>query len=329
MGATMQNGVAVPSMDLGGPAQWLTVSGGQPVISNSAPAAPTPINTTAPSGGGAAAGPTPAQQAAAAAQAQAHTDFMNNNTNQHNLIGTGIETAGKTYGGSILDYLDTLKQQQNTINNENVQNELSKRSGMAGVLQMVQHGLQSGGVTLDNNNASNSSAPDALARAYSQLGREQASNVGTQYVAGQAKINTDQGNLNVANTAELRHADLDKSTAINNIVSDASQRLSQLNTMAMYASIPDRVNIDNEIQQIRQQALDKLSSYDQSLSSGISANAPTSLEQNQTSAANLATAGIAPENAFHYTSQAPAQFQNTGPIPSQLPIFTTPKKQTA
>lgn len=278
---------------------------------------------------GSSAGTLPA--ALTPAQVQAQQDFSSGQTNANSLINSGISGAAGTYQGSILDYLSGLKQQQNTINSERVQDQLAKNVGTQGVLDMVSHGIQSGGVTLDNDNAASSSAGDALARAYADIGRRQLSSVGNQFAQSELKPTTDQTNLDQANTDEVRHSQLDKTTTINNIVNDATQKLTALNQMALYASIPDRINIDQQIQSIKQQAMDSLSAYDQQLSSGISGITPEGGSDVLSQAANLQNAGTAPTNAFQTNTNVPTQFQNTGPFPSDLPLFTIPsgKKQTA
>lgn len=279
--------------------------------------------STGGSGGGSSA---PAVPALTAAQIQAKTDFATGQGTANGLINSNISGQAGGYQNSILDYLSGLKQQQNTINGESTQNELAREQGHQGVLDMVGNGIKSGGVVLANDNAGSSSAGDALARAYATLGRQQESSVGNQFVQGQNKITTEQTNLDQANSDEVRHASQSKVDTINSIVNDATTKLSSLNQLAMYASIPDRVDIDAQIAEIKQQAMDALSVYDQSLTQGIASNAPASADQTRAQASQLLTAGVAPQNEFSYTADVPAQLQNTGPFASPLPIFTAPKK---
>lgn len=296
-------------------------------------AAPSPTPTSAPAGNSTTGGGyyyDPAAAAAAAAQAQAQSDYNSSKDATFGSINDAINSGASGYNSSILDYLDSLKSSQGAINNKAVQNELSRSTGTAGVLDMVGHGIRSGGVTLANDNASNSSAADALAKAYGDIGRRQLSGVGNQYELGKSDIAQSQTALDQANSTELRHASENKTNIINSIVSQATDKLSALNAAAASASLPDRLDIESQKSQIQQQALSALQQYDQALSSGISGNAPTSVEANRATAAGLASAGTAPDDAFNYTTDVPANLQSTGPFASELPIFTLPsKKQTA
>lgn len=239
-----------------------------------------------------------------------------------NLIGG----AANSYKGSILDYLDARQGSQNNINSESVQNELARMQGMQGINDFVGNGIKSGGVVLANDNAGSSSAGEALARAYGMLGRQQASSVGNQAAQGQSKIDSEQATLQAGDATQLRHAN-DKTGTITDIVSKATAALDDLNTKAATASIPDRVNIDQHISQIKQQAMAALSAYDQTLTQGIASQAPQGADATRAKASALLTAGTAPENSFNYTTDVPAQLQGSGQFASSLPIFVAPNKR--
>lgn len=247
-----------------------------------------------------------------------------------NSITDAIGTSGNKYNSSILDYLDSRRQQQNTIDSNSTQNLLAKLSGMQSIMDMVGNGVQSSGVLLANKNAGSSSGGDAIARAYGTLGRQQASTVGNQFAQGQDKINTDQTNLGIADAIQTRHSQEDKTNTINDIVNSARTQLAALNQNAVYASLPDQINIEAKIAEIKQQALEALSKYDSVLSGGIAGQSPMSSDTVRANATRLLTSGVAPESEFNYTSEFPAQFQGTGQFASSLPIFISPssRKQT-
>lgn len=271
----------------------------------------------------------PTAAAAAAAKATAQNDF---NSARDQLLSSTTGAIGDTarnYGQGILDYLSSAKTQQDRINNQSQQNELSKLTGTQGVLDMVGHGIKSGGVVLANKNAGTSSATDAIAQAYADIGRRQLSGVGNQYEMGKNGIAQSQTELDRVNADQIRKSGNDKTNAINAIVNSAADKISTLNAQAASAALPDRLDIESQKEQIRQQAMAALQQYDQQLSQGIASNGPSSGEANKAAAAKLAAAGTAPANAFSYSTETPAQFQNTGPFASELPIFTLPKKQTA
>lgn len=240
------------------------------------------------------------------------------------------QAAGDLLNGpnGILSTRASLQSGQNSIDQQNIQSALAKSQGLNGVLNMVSHGIQSGGVTLANDNASNSSAAEALARAYGIQGRDAASQVGNQYAQDQSKVAAAQANQDLQSQAGVRSLTQQKADAINSIVNNATSQLQYLENIAATASAPDAVNIAAQQQQIRQNALAALSQYDSQIASAT----PTAMSPDQIAAQaqSLATAGTAAAAPYNYTAAGPAQLQNTGPFSSELPIFTAPvpKKTT-
>lgn len=288
----------------------------------------------APSGGtllGASTGPTAAQQQAAATAAANAAKMASFNSQHAGISGSAdaaTTAAANTYHSGILDYLDTLKQGQNNIDQHGTQAELSKRQGSQGVLDMVNDGIRSGGTMLANKNASNSSATEALARAYSTLGQHQMAGVGTQYAQDQSKIDTEQTNLNVGVAQQGRHNEENKTAVVNGIVADAANRLQFLDAAIAGASLPDRINIEQEKQAIQQKAMAMLQQYDPAFQQGVAGINPTDTLTRQGAAADLATAGTKATNPYQLTSQAPAVFSDGGqPAGASLPIFTLNRKQ--
>src|SRR6266536_776675 len=238
-------------------------------------------------------------------------------------IGDAVGNAGSQYKSSILDYLDSLRAGQRSIDSQAVQNELAKTQGTKNILGMVGRGIRSGGVQLANRNAGDSSASQALADAYGTLGREQLSNVGNQYAQGQNAINEQQMGFADQQAQGLRHLDESKTNVINNIVSSARTQLANLDASIAGMALPDRINVEAEKEKIRQQAVNALQQYDSQLSQGVAGIGPSSQEARAGQANQLALAGTAPTNAFNFSAEAPAQFQN-GPFPSSLPLFLAP-----
>jgi hypothetical protein len=297
------------------PTQGLSTNSGNSTVGNNI----TPTNT-------ASSGSTGSTQTAA--QVAAQNNFNNEQSATMNTIQGGISTGAGDYNQSILDYFNGaggVNSQQNTINADAVQNELAKDQGIQGVTDMVNNGIQGGGVVLDNDNAGTSSAADALARAYGVQGRQAESQVGNQYAQGQNTIANDQNNLNTAvgNFTGV-DAPTKKADIINNIVSSANQSLTYLEAISASADLPTQINIAQQVAQVKAQATAALGAYDSELATQTAANAPTSQSANQAKAQGLLTAGVAPAQEFNYTSTAPATLQNTGPAASSLPIYIAP-----
>src|SRR5205085_1525532 len=94
-------------------------------------------------------------------------------TQKSNILNTAGEAIGQSSANtrsSVLDFLDSYRSGQNKINTAASRNELAKMQGVSSVNGMVGRGIRSGGVTLANKNASDSSASGAIARAYGDIG---------------------------------------------------------------------------------------------------------------------------------------------------------------
>ena len=247
------------------------------------------------------------------------------NLQKGNIFSSALDAAGSAGLGiknSILDYVDSLRSGQNKINEAGIQNEMAKKQGTAGVLDMVGRGIKSGGVMLANKNAGDSSAAGALANAYGEMGRKQLSNVGNQYELQNRNIGLQQTDLDTQRAAGARKIGDSKTQVINNIVLDARNQLAALDTAGLNASLPERIQIEQEKQNIKDQVSGQLQQYDQMLAEQSAGVKSTSTEQRRGEAARLAALGQAPTGSFQYTSEAPAQWAGTGPFASELPIYT-------
>lgn len=248
------------------------------------------------------------------------------NTQKQGIFDTAneaVDSSGRSLNSSILDFLGSYKQGQNTINEKAITADQAKITGGRDILSMVGRGIRSAGVNLANKNASDSSATEGVARAYGDVGQREMNKVGGQYADAQRGIATDQQNL--ADSAALfnRKYEDNKVGAVEGIVSSARNSLAALDAAIADASLPQRIQIEQEKERIRGDALGKLSQYDQVLSSGIGGVKALTQEDRLAQANQRSIEGInLGSNAFQYDTQAPAQFQNTGPYASNLPLFT-------
>lgn len=275
----------------------------------------------------AAAAQEQARQQAAAVEAQrianARAGFDAQRQGIYGSIRSAGAQAGDDYKQGILGLLDQLRAGQTAIDRQSVQNELARKQGTQGVLGMVGRGIQSAGVMLNNKNASDSSASGAIARAYGQLGQRQLSDVGNQYAQGENALQQSQADLALQQAAGQRQFGADKARVVNNIVAQAENSLSALNAqMINTPGITDRIQLEQEKERIRSETMQALAQYDDTYNQGVAGIKPISQDNRRSEALRLASAGQAPENAFDFTEQAPAQFAGTGPFASDLPIFT-------
>jgi hypothetical protein len=245
---------------------------------------------------------------------------------KENIYGTAEDAAGAaatSRKGSILDFVDMLQTRQRTVDERGVQNELGKKQGYNSILDMVSRGLRSGGTMLAGKNASDSSATEALAQAYGNIGqRRLTSDVLNPYAQEGRQIGMAQEDLERQQATGIRKFDEDKSRVVNTIVADARNSLAQLDAAMTDASLPEQINIESEKNRIKQQVLQELVRFDEML--GQAKVAPTSLEERQRTASELALAGTSPSNPFDVTTSTNLGFQGT-PAGSSLPLFTLPR----
>jgi hypothetical protein len=245
---------------------------------------------------------------------------------KNNIFGSALDAARASGGelrGSILDFVDSLRSGQQQIDQAGVNNELARRQGQQGVMGMVGRGIQSGGIQLANKNAVDSSAAEGIARAYGDIGRRQLSSVGQQYELGNRDVESQQANLDQQRNSFVdRKYGESKDRVVNNIVEQARNSLAALDASMLSASLPDRIAIEQEKNNIRNQVVGELAQYDQFLRDQVGSVHGMDQGARRAEAARLATAGVAPEESFDYTDEVPMEFQETGPFASELPIFT-------
>lgn len=253
------------------------------------------------------------------------------NTQKSNVFQTASEagdTAARNYNSSILDYLDSLRSGQGKINSQGANNELAKIHGRQGVQGMVGRGVRSGGVMLANKNAGDSSATDAISRAYGDIGRREMAKVGNQYELGNREIAGMQSDLDIQEASGARKLEDSKHNVVSGIVEQSRNSLAAIDAAMLDAGIGERIELEGEKQRIKNETYGKLAQYDAMLNAQRAAINPNSIEQRRAEAAGLATAGLdLGEGEFDFNTEAPAQFQNTGGMGGQLPIFTYKRRE--
>ena len=304
------------------------VSGPSPLL------APQPTIFTAanPDAQQAPAQPTPdpyAQWGGQTAYNNLRSGFNNQKSGILSSANTAADNSATSYKNSILDWAYGLNKVQQGINNKGVNAEMAKSQGTQGVLGMVGRGIRSGGVTLANKNAGDSSAAQAIANAYGDVGRRAQSSVNNQYGQEINQIGLDQADLEAQRSLGLGKFNDQKNQTVNSIVAEAEQSLSALDAQIANASLPDRIAIEQEKQNIRNSAMSKLQAYDAMLAQKNAEIRGSSAEERRTEAQRLAQQGQASNLDFNYTTEAPAQFQGTGPYASELPLFTFKNRRIA
>lgn len=247
--------------------------------------------------------------------------FGNQKQNIFSSANDAAKTSGINMRNSILDLIEAARTAQTSVDNRGINNELARQRGTSDIYGMVNRGITSGGVTLNNRNAADSSAAGAIARAYGNIGQRELSDVNNQYELENKDLALAQENVDLQERAGLRRIESDKEMAVNNIVSDANNQLAALDTAMANASLPERIAIDAEKNKIRSQVLEILSRYDNRLGE-VNQISPMERQARIAEATKRNQLGQANPTQFDYMTEAPAQFQNTGPYASTLPIFT-------
>lgn len=251
------------------------------------------------------------------------------NMGKNNIINTAnsaIENAKGTTRNSVLDFLDSQRIGQQGIDSSAANNELNKRRAYGGIEDMIGTGIRSAGTMLANKNASSSSAGEAIANAYAKLGNRQAGAANNQFELANESIANQQNAYNVDRASKLRKFGTDKESFVNGLVSDAETKLMALNEALMGASLPDRMAIEQEKANIKNNALSQLAEFDTMITSGVGAINPANREQTIAKAGQMDAAGQASANPFSYSTNTDVAYQNGAPV-TDLPLFTTSSKR--
>lgn len=242
--------------------------------------------------------------------------------------GSAFDTAAGKYNRSILDFLDSARLGQQTIDNKSTENELAKMQGTSDILGMVGRGIRSGGVMLNNKNSSDSSGAEAIALAYGDIGQREMGKVGNQYETGKMGINDMQDAFDVQQQAGVRNLQGSRDDSVNTIMGDVSKSLAELDAKMVDASMPERIAIEQEKARIKAAGIAKLQAYDSALTSGVKDIGPMSRDEVLQKAGTMRRAGTnLGAGMFDYTTQAPIAMQGQEPAGANLPLFVLPRNR--
>lgn len=271
--------------------------------------------------------------AAYGGQANYNNLVSNFDTQKQGIYNSSNDAAGAygdQLGRGILDFLDQQRVGQQNIDNQASKNELAKIQGVGGILGMVGRGIKSGGVMLAGKNAGNSSAAQGIANAYGEQGRRQLSSVGNQYELGNQDVQQAQDAYGIQQASGVRNLQGGKNDAINNIVNSAQDKFYALDAQIANASLPDRIAIEQEKQNVRNSVMQQLQQFDTQLNQGVQNIHASSVDDRRAKAQQLNSAGTdLGAGAFDYTTETPGQFQGSGPFSSDLPLFSLNKRRLA
>lgn len=266
------------------------------------------------------------QQAAAqaAAQASARNSF---NQGRSNILSDIQNSAGnylQTGRNNILDFLDSIKSGQQGLDIRRANAVLGQRNAAKGIMDMVGQGIRSFGVNLANRNAGDSSAALAGAQAYGRMGNQQMQGVNQDLGMENANIDVAQQGLNTSRESGRRKLETEKAQTINNLTNYAQQQFATLNAQAEGAGIMDRIAIEQEKENVKNQLIQQLAELDAKLGEANTVN-PMDQMAIQNKAQELSQLGQG-GTQFDFTNTTPTQLQ-TGAQLGQLPIFSNRRKR--
>lgn len=256
-------------------------------------------------------------------QATGQIDSSLNNIRQGGTDAFGNALLG--YQGTAQGDVNSIRDTQTGIDNSRNNNELNRENGIQDILGYVRNGLQQGASRLAANNATESSATGALGRAYQQIGSQKARSVNSSAGLQNSQLDQSQQQLtqHIADTTGDLHRQRD--TYVNQIGSDIRDKLGQLDVQAQGLSLPGRIAVDQEKQNIVNAGLQQLQGVDQWFQSQLGGITPETQDQQLAAVQGLKGAGTALDNPFN---QQFDQQQVQGPAVDQLPLFTRSKKVT-
>ena len=248
---------------------------------------------------------------------QQYNDYLDRKSNIDSSALDAAKTGGASLGLDIRRYLADYNKKQSGIDDMYVNNFMSQQQGSRDIRDMVGRGIRSGGTMLANKNAADSSASEALARAYAEIGNRNISKVNNQYELGNQAAGRAQTEFNTDADIGFDALNTDKQSMVTDIVGQARSKIETLKSYMSEVGITDQINIQAEIERIQQVALGELSKYE------VTKGSPAmGMGDVRSTGSQRMQAGQGGPSQFDFQSQVPAQWQNTGPFAGNLPIFT-------
>lgn len=231
--------------------------------------------------------------------------------------------AGNNLQNSANGILSSFSTGQQNIDQGRQNNELGRMNATQDLLGYIRSGLRQGGSRIASMNAGDSSAPDALARAYNQVGAQRQRGINNQAGVVGRNIDIQQNQQKKGLQDQLQSFNLTRDNFVNNISQSVRNSLAALNQQAAGLSLPDQLNVEQQKQQIIDEGMGQLQSIDNWLQQQTSAISPMDAEQVTLGARQLQQAGSASPNQFAVNPINQQMIQ--GPQVDQLPLFSARK----
>ena len=239
-------------------------------------------------------------------------------------IGTGASDAFKTgtsgYQSNANDLLSGYRPAQQNLDTSRQNNELGRMNATQDLLGYIRSGLKQGTSQISNMNAMDSSAVDALSRAYNMEGAQKQRGINNQAADVGHNLDIQQGQLTQGLQDNLTRLHSTRDGLVNQISSNVRDKLTLLNQQAVGLSLPDQINVEQQKQAIIDAGMGQLQDVDSWLQSQIATIQPMSSEEVMKGARTLQQAGTGMPNTFDIGQTQQTQVQ--GPQVSQLPLYS-------
>lgn len=254
-----------------------------------------------------------------------------NDASRDAIIGGGqssnaINAANYRTGASNLS--QQIGDQQTGINSSRENVEAGRLISMDDLVNGVRAGLQGGGIQLANSNGLDSSAAEALSRAWTNYGGQQSNKINNQAAMGQHTQDIAQQSLGRSKDTGLQNLKSQRDTYVASVSGDVSNKLNILNQTASSQGL-NPYDVAGLRQQIIDEGTQKLGEVDNWLSGQLGGYTAENQDQVNQNAYKLRSSGGAAPNAYsyEYSTQPGVSAQNPLADVSQLPLFVRPRTQ--
>lgn len=229
-----------------------------------------------------------------------------------------VRGARSTYNNDAQDFVTGLRQGQNTINSGRANNALNLRRSMAGIASGIRQGIRSGAVNLANMNAMDSSATDAMARAFARQGNSQAGAVNNEAQIAENQFATEQQNLGLQRQQGLGRLKSWRDNKVKDISSKLWQNLSEIDAAAQAEGLNGIVDMGAR-DRVVAQANAELNAVDAITQEELGKITGLDMGQVNQRAAEMDAAGALVENPFTYEGGT-VQWGQSPNTPNGAPI---------
>lgn len=239
------------------------------------------------------------------------------------------QTAATNFTNQGNQVFGQLAQGQNAIDLARKQIGMNQINSIRSLNDTIRQGLHGGEVSLSNSNALDSSAADAISRAYSNYGNVQTNSINNQAAVGNEAQDVQQENLGIQKTIGLSNLKAFRDGAVQDITTQTQVALDNLKQyIAIIGGDGGQVNADAIKAQILGDANAKLSAIDtfiQGQINGVQAKGASTIGKEAYSGTQAGTVPSGPGLPFQIDQPAAGAPADQGAPNSLIPLALKPR----